>query len=77
MADTGDVAVSGELRVFFLTVFSGSNPNGGVDVSFLCCVLSRKGLYAGPIHGLEESYRRFMCVSGCDRMKAVQRYKKV
>ena len=40
-----------------LAGIAGSNPAGGMDVSFECCVLSGRGSYNGPITHPEESYR--------------------
>jgi len=36
---------------------AGSNPAGGMNVSFECCVLSGRGLWVGLIARPEESYR--------------------
>jgi hypothetical protein len=55
MADPGDVAVSGAVCLFFLTVISESNPTGGFDVCLLCFVLSGRLLFAAPIPSLEGS----------------------
>ena len=35
----------------------GSNPAGGMDVCYECCVLSGRGLCGEPITRPEESYR--------------------
>ena len=40
-----------------LTGIAGSNPAGGRDVCFECCVLSGRGLCDGLITHPEESYR--------------------
>ena len=43
----------------------GSNPTGGMDVCFECCVLSGRGLCDELITRPEESYR-LCCVFVCD-----------
>ena len=43
----------------------GSNPTGGIDVCFECCVLSGRGLCDELITCQEESYRLW-CVVLCD-----------
>jgi len=42
-----------------------SNPTGGIDVCFLCCVLSNRGLCDWQITRPEESYRLWYIVV-CD-----------
>ena len=43
----------------------GSNPAGGTNVSYDCCVLSGRGLCVGPITRPEEFYLLW-CVFVCD-----------
>jgi hypothetical protein len=43
----------------------GSNPTGGIDICFKCCVLSRRGVCFGLITRPEESYRVWYVVV-CD-----------
>jgi len=49
-----------------LAGIAGSNPAGGMNVSFECCVLSGRGLCVGLITRPEESYRVWcVCVCVC------------
>jgi hypothetical protein len=49
----------------YVWINAGSNPAGGIDVYFECCVLSGSGLCDGPIPRPEESYWLW-CVIVCD-----------
>ena len=42
---------------------AGSNPAGGMDISWECCVLSGRGLCHGPTTRKEETFRVRVCVS--------------
>jgi len=46
-----------------LADIAGSNPAGGIDVSFECCGLSGRGLCFGLITRAEESYRLWCVLS--------------
>ena len=48
-----------------LAGITGSNPDGCMDVSCECCVMSGRGLCDGPIPRPEESYRLYVCVYLC------------
>ena len=50
----------------------GSNPAGGMDVCFECCVLTERSLCVGLITRLDESYQEW-CVNVIVKLRKMRR----